>query len=159
MLGVVGSDGKVFPPYWMKGTMDAKQYKQLLSHKVFPALNSTYGVEKWIWTQDGAPAHTSNVTQAYILSKLGSKGFWSKELWPPNSPNLNPLDYFMWSGVENKACRVYPPNVDALKASVEKEWNSIPAATLRSVCSRFRSRLERCVNAKGGVFEKQKFIN
>ncbi len=26
MLGVVESDGKMFPPYWIKGTMDAKQY-------------------------------------------------------------------------------------------------------------------------------------
>ncbi len=80
MLGVVGSDGKVFPPFRTNRTVDTVQYKYLLSHKVFPALNSTYGSRNWCWIQDGAPSHTSKATQEYIAGKLGSKGFWSKEL-------------------------------------------------------------------------------
>lgn len=155
MLGVIGSDGKAFPPYWTKGTVDSIQYKQLLSRKVFPALDATYGCGNWIWTQDGAPAHTSNAVQKYIANKLGSGGFWSKEVWPPNSPNLNPLDYFVWSNVESKACAIYHSNVEALKTSVEEEWNNMSALTLKRVCSRFRSRVERCIAVEGGVFEKK----
>ena len=154
MLGIIGPDGKLFPPYWCNGTVDTKQYKYLLSHKVFPVLNSTYGVENWVWTQDGAPAHTCNSTQKYLLDKLGSEGFWSKDLWPPNSLNLNPLDYYLWSTVEKEACASYHPNETALKASVEAEWDAISLAMLQSVCSRFRSRLERCISADGGIFEK-----
>ncbi|QQP54862.1 Transposable element tcb1 transposase, partial [Caligus rogercresseyi] len=51
---------------------------------------ATYGHNGYIWTQDGAPAHTSKAIQKYLENKLGSKGFWSKEMWPPSSPNLNP---------------------------------------------------------------------
>ncbi len=69
MLGVNRSDGKAFPPYWVRGMMDMGQYKYLLAHKVFPALDKTYGVGKWTWTQDGALAHTSKVTQIYISKK------------------------------------------------------------------------------------------
>eukprot|EP00095_Tigriopus_kingsejongensis_P006510 snap_masked-scaffold172_size289735-processed-gene-0.1 protein:Tk06510 transcript:snap_masked-scaffold172_size289735-processed-gene-0.1-mRNA-1 annotation:"histone h2b-like" len=35
----------------------------------------------------------------------------------PSSPNLNPLDFSIWKYVENKACTVYHPNINALKAS------------------------------------------
>lgn len=154
MLGIVGSDGKAFPPVWIQETLSTPQYKSILSRKVFPILNATYGVGNWVWTQDGAPCHTSNATQKYLEAKLGSKGFWSKELWPPNSPNLNPLDYYVWSAIERKACRTYHKNVGELKASVEAEWASMDEATLRKVCSKFRSRLEACIKAEGGIFEK-----
>jgi len=26
--------------------------------------------------------------------------FWSKEFWFPNSPYLNPMDYYVWSVIE-----------------------------------------------------------
>ncbi len=80
MLGVVGSDGKDFLPYWIKGNLDMVQYKDLLAHKVFPALNTTNGQGNWVWTQDGVPCHTSRCTQVYLQKKLGSNGFWSKSI-------------------------------------------------------------------------------
>ncbi len=156
MLSVVGSDGKIFPPYWVNGTLQSPQYKNILAHKVFLVLDSTYGVGNWVWTQDGAPCHTSMDIQQYLERKLGSNGFWSKKIWPPNSPNLNPLDYFVWSAVETKACSNYHSSVAALKQSVEEEWNNISAGTLKSVCSKFRSRIERCITADGRIFEKSK---
>ncbi len=91
MLSIVGANGQMFPPFWTKGTTSSTQYKSLLVHKVFPALDKAYGIGNCCWTQDGAPCHTSNSTQKYIKYKLGSKGFWSKYIWPPNSPNLGLL--------------------------------------------------------------------
>ncbi len=40
-----------------------------------------------------------------------------------------------------------------LKVSVEKEWNSIPTATLKLLLNRFRTRIEMCIAADGGIFE------
>ena len=31
-------------------------------------------------------------------------GFWLKELKPPSSPDLNPMDFAIWSILESKAC-------------------------------------------------------
>ena len=41
--------------------------------------------------QDGAPAHNSRHTVAYLHSNVAE--FIEPENWPPNSPNLNPVDY------------------------------------------------------------------
>src|SRR6218665_2066818 len=49
----------------------------------------------FIFQQDGAPAHTARVTQewlhAYCPEIIG------KDRWPPNSPDLNPLYYHVWT--------------------------------------------------------------
>ncbi|QQP58353.1 Putative LOC100197221 [Caligus rogercresseyi] len=46
--------------------------------------------------------------------------FWAKDFWPPQSPDLNPLDYSVWWQVESKACRVHDDNVKDLKIYIPK---------------------------------------
>ncbi len=75
-------------------------------------------------------------------------------MWTPSSPNLNPLDYHAWRTVEDNACAQYPSNVTALKASIAEHWNTMPKDILEYVYKRFRSRIEQCIAAEGGVFEK-----
>ncbi|QQP55552.1 Transposable element tcb1 transposase [Caligus rogercresseyi] len=42
----------------------------------------------YLYQQDGVPAHTSNLVQNWCLKNLDM--FWSKDFWPPSSPDLNP---------------------------------------------------------------------
>ena len=139
---------------WVEGNLDSAQYQRILSDIVFPALDAHLGAGCWVWTQDGAPSHTSNSTQTFLLNRLGSKGFWSKDFWPPSSPNLNPLDYHMWTGVEEVACAKAHSNVNALKASVVSAWDAMPPKTLEKACRSFRPRIEACIAAEGNIFEK-----
>jgi hypothetical protein len=153
-FGLVGSDGFVFKPVWIEGNLNSAGYIQLLDKTILPALDSHYGPGNYLLQQDGAPCHTSKATQKFLSERLGSKGFWSKSMWPPYSPNLNPLDYHVWTRVEVKACAKGHPNVKALKASVEREWAKISDDSLVSSVNKFRSRIERCIAAEGGIFEK-----
>uniref|UniRef100_T1HE22 Tc1-like transposase DDE domain-containing protein n=1 Tax=Rhodnius prolixus TaxID=13249 RepID=T1HE22_RHOPR len=45
--------------------------------------------------------------------------FRSKEYWPPNSPDLNPLDFYVWSVVERATNKSRHPNVASLRAAIE----------------------------------------
>ena len=47
-----------------------------------------------LFQQDGAPAHRSRHTVAYL--RLNVPEFFEPENWPPNSPDLNPVDYTVW---------------------------------------------------------------
>eukprot|EP00095_Tigriopus_kingsejongensis_P000684 snap_masked-scaffold340_size202118-processed-gene-1.17 protein:Tk00684 transcript:snap_masked-scaffold340_size202118-processed-gene-1.17-mRNA-1 annotation:"hypothetical protein AND_000720" len=143
MLGYVGADGKAFPPIWFEGSVNNPTYKKDLIHKVFPTLDATYGPNGYIWTQDGAPAHTSMNVQGYLERRLGSDGFWSKEVWPPSSPNLNPLDYSIWGHVESRACANHDSNTNTLRQSVEAVWRDMTADYVKSACQAFRSRLDK----------------
>jgi len=42
---------------------------------------------------------STNALRALKLSG-NMEMFWSKEFWLPNSPDLNPMDYYVWSVIE-----------------------------------------------------------
>ena len=46
---------------------------------------------KWTLQQDGAPSHTEKNTINYLIRENVS--FIEPQMWSPNSPDLNPVDY------------------------------------------------------------------
>ena len=48
----------------------------------------------WIFQQDGAKSHSHYLTQQWCWDN--SPTFINSEDWPPNSPDLNPLNYLIW---------------------------------------------------------------
>ncbi|QQP51939.1 Uncharacterized protein FKW44_013436, partial [Caligus rogercresseyi] len=44
--------------------------------------------------------------------------FWSKEFWPPSSPDLNPYDYYLWGVLERDTNKRAHNTVDSLKAAI-----------------------------------------
>ena len=48
----------------------------------------------WTFQQDGAMPHVHHLTQQWCKDNIPS--FINKDHWPPNSPDLNPLDYSIW---------------------------------------------------------------
>uniref|UniRef100_A0A914E7L1 DDE_3 domain-containing protein n=1 Tax=Acrobeloides nanus TaxID=290746 RepID=A0A914E7L1_9BILA len=73
--------------------------------------------------------------------------------WPPSSPDLNPLDYAVWSILEEKACAKPHPTVELLKRALVKAWDEISVETLKKIMDDFPKRLKACVEADGGHFE------
>ena len=69
--------------------------------------------------------------------------FWSKEVWPPSSPDLNPTNFCVWFILKADACASSHDSVKALKGSLKKAWDQIPQETLRKALHSFRCRLER----------------
>ncbi|CAF3867486.1 unnamed protein product [Rotaria sp. Silwood1] len=56
-----------------------------------------FGHSNWCLQQDGASAHTSKESQDWCKRHL--KYFIPEDRWPPNSPELNPLDYSIWDSM------------------------------------------------------------
>jgi len=73
--------------------------------------------------------------------------FWFKEFWPPNSPDLNPLDYYVWRVVERVTNKSRHPNVTSLRTAVEAAFADIDSVTLQRACECFRSRIEAVIEA------------
>ena len=70
----------------------------LLSQQLLPAIREQSG-EFFIFQQDSAPAHRAHETVASLRRE--TPAFITPSLWPPNSPDLNPVDYKIW-----ECCRV-----------------------------------------------------
>jgi hypothetical protein len=109
----------------------------------------------FIFQQDSAPAHAARKTQEWI--EQNTPDFITKDEWPPNSPDLNPLDYHVW-GAMLERYRVHKPkprNKAELKAVLEVIWADLPQEPIDKAILAFRKRLRACVKADGGHFEHQ----
>lgn len=132
--------------------INAETYQnQILRDVVIPWSRQHFENKPWTLQQDWAPAHSARSTMDFC--KINKINVWNKTLWPSNSPDLNPMDFAIWSILEQKACATTHSNVESLKRSLQKAWNEISNKTLASIVKNFRKRLKACVSAEGGHFE------
>ena len=116
--------------------------------------------DNFIFQQGGAPAHTAASAQNWIQKNCPD--LVKKDEWPPNSPDLNPMDYHVW-GVMLERYQRYTPNptnIAELKTALLAIWNDLPQEFIDKAILSFRKRLRSCVGAAGGHFEQwrsQKF--
>jgi len=107
----------------------------------------------FIFQQDGAPAHTARVTQDWLVANCDD--FISKNEWPPNSPDLNPLDYHIWGAMLEAYQKLTPKpkTIQELRITLQKIWEDLPQEPVAKAVKNFRKRLQACVTAAGGHFE------
>jgi len=73
-----------------KTKLNAKLYVETLLLELTQECRSVLP-SGFIFQQDGAPAHTAKLGQDWIATNCSE--FSGNDEWPPNSPDLSPLDY------------------------------------------------------------------
>ena len=76
-------------------------------------------------------------------------------LWPPNSPDLNPVDYKIWSAMEERVYRWKVRHVEDLRGRtcILQAWDELDQRIIDKAVGEWRKRLRLCVNAADGQFE------
>ena len=77
--------------------------------------------------------------------------FISPLLWPLNSPDLNPVDYEVWSVLQQRVYRSRIRDVDHLKQRLIKEWRCFDQNIIDRAVRQWRVRLRACIHANGGL--------
>ena len=97
VFAVVSSEGHIIPPHIFEVGLkvNTKVYLDVLKSVVIPWCNQVAGGRPWVWQQDSAPANKSKETQAWL--QMECYDFVPFSHWPFSSPDLNPMDYFVWS--------------------------------------------------------------
>jgi len=101
--------------------------------------------------QDGAPAHRARETVELLRHE--TPDFIPPSLWPPNSPDLNPVDYKIWGLLQQRVYVKKVQNVEELRQRILDEWQRLDQRIIDSAVKQWRKRLRACVTAKGGHFE------
>ena len=132
--------------------MGSEAYIDTLKTVVIPWMVDVADGRPFVFQQDGAPAHTAKRT----LQFLDDQGipYWHPKMWPPNSPDLAPLDYGVWPMVVAAACKERSPSIPVLQYRVNRVWkHNSTTPKIRSICRKFRGRLQRCIKLNGSVIE------
>ena len=76
----------------------------------------------------------------------------SLSLPPPNSPDLNPVDYSIWGILHERVYRSRIHDVKELKERLLREWMLLDHTIITAATAQWYSRLNACVRVNGGHF-------
>ena len=86
----------------------AVKYLVLLRQGLLPEMGELSDI--FTFQQDSAPAHRARPTVELLEKEVPD--FISPSLWPPNSPDLNLIDYKIWSLVQERVYQQPSSNID-----------------------------------------------
>ena len=154
------NSSKVMGPYFFEDpdsgaplTVTKERYTQML-RTIFPEDGEEVN-SRCIFMQDGAPAHTSRMAMEFLEEKFPGRLISNKSdfIWPPRSPDLNPCDFFLWGYMKEELHRAQPVNTTEVKGLIREFMLGLTEELLRRVTEQFLSRVRRCIEVRGGVFE------
>jgi len=80
--------------------------------------------------------------------------FIEPDMWPPNSADLNPVDYAVWSVLQEMVYRQRRfTSVDELKTAIVTEWQKLSQRFINRAINHWRRRLECVVQQQGAHIE------
>lgn len=113
-------------------------------------------VECW-YQLDGAPAHCTEAVSRELYQMFEDRWFrrlgpWS---WPARSPDLSPLDFYLWGTIKNKVYTNTTPlrSKDELRNRVQAAFQELDPEELGKATSNVEVRIRKCLNINGGHFE------
>jgi len=139
-------------------TVNGARYEEMLESFVLPALHDRLtddDFEQLIYQQDGAPPHifrpVKNLLEESFGGRVISRHFPNE--WPPRSPDLNPLDFWLWGYLQGKVFARSPSTLEELKIAIREEISSITPEQLRSAVNDFTKRINAVIESNGHHFE------
>ena len=122
----------------------------LLTQKLLPAIRSVAG-DMFVFQQDNAPAHRAHDRIELLYRETPQ--FISPDMWPANSPDLNPVDYCVWDMLQQRVYRVPIHSTDELRKRLVATWAEFQQSVVDYAVDQWRKSLEACIRAEDDQFE------
>lgn len=150
---------RLIGPFFYQNTLNGERYLEMLENQIVPAIREVVPQNEFhnVWfQQDGCPAHNSrnvkNLLRATFGDKLISNG--GPISWPARSPDITPLDFFLWGYVKNEVYAFEPPQTVAILEQRAREvFASINGNTIRRVTNTVLQKCHACIAKNGQHFE------
>ena len=150
---------------------------QFLKKMVIPLQLIANATSKWLWKssllnfyddrmylsmqrvwfqQDGATPHTLEMALNWLNDHFGTPviSLNTRHVWAPNSPNLNPLDFFVWDCIKDRAYEDSPRTLDDLIAAILCVSSNMTLEDCNAAILNIRYvRLPQVINHNGAHFE------
>ena len=149
VFGVLSSEGHIIPPHIFEVGLkvNTKVYLDVLKSVVIPW---------WPVADPGCGSGTRSRPTSPKRPRLGF-GRSATTLYPsltgPLLPDLNPLDYFVWSYVENITNMTSHNTKASLIAAIRRVFAELLPALVEKARSQFQIRIEAVIEAEGIYIE------
>jgi hypothetical protein len=124
--------------------MKAVEWLEEFAKANVDVLRST-GRHRIIYVQDGWGVHSAKVVQQWFKAN----GVYLLPNWPPNSPDLNPIEN-LWAILKRRVAERRPLGLENLMNVIQEEWDNLPDEMIYNLTASFKERLEECIRRNGG---------
>ncbi|UYV61163.1 hypothetical protein LAZ67_1003663 [Cordylochernes scorpioides] len=148
--------GNSIGPFRFEGTVTGINYLTMLADSIFPAIRALYGNDDFYFQLDGAPPHYHRDVRAYLDKNLSGQwiGRRGPIEFPARSPDLTPLDFFLWGTVKDGVYKRKPRNLDILWNEIQAVCREISLDVLIRCTESVVTRTQNCIDAAGHQFEQ-----
>lgn len=151
-------NGQIVGPFELPAVLNGENYLNFLEND-FPVLLEGFPEElrERMWLQnDGCPAHYARAVREHLDIAYPNRwiGRLGPILWPPRSPDLNPLDFFYWGCLKDKVYAKPITSEAELRQRVFEAAREISTISLiRRLNRNFIRRCHLCIRMGGRQFE------
>ncbi len=156
--GILGNG--IIGPFFIDGNLDGPKYVLLLHHHIVPAMQASAIRQNIPWNevifqQDGAPAHFARIVRDYLDIVFPNRwiGRQGTVEWPPRSPDLTPLDYYLWGFLKDKVFRTTCENIQEMENRILNNCLIPDEEVFGRVRESFGKRILFCMHEEGKQFE------
>ena len=131
-------------------------YLSMLEDHFVPEITYRHTTPRpWVWQQDNAPSHVSKEALQWINRHIGTVAGGRRIRFPPNSPDLNPLDFSVWTRLEDEVTKEKCETLLDVRVALKKYCDSLMSDTdyLKEIANHWVKRVEKCIEQEGGHFE------
>ena len=135
--------------FFDEGTIDHAQYIREVLPVALKYRNEILG-SYWTFQQDGAMPHVHHLTQQWCKDNFPS--FINKDHWPPNSLDLNPVDYSIWNELAHAVNWDKITSKNTLIIEVKRAVGKICQQVVFESCASWTNRLYHISQNDGDYF-------
>ena len=117
VFGMFSSQGTT-PLVRLQTSCKRADLKNIVQDHVVPIIQNS-GFDRATFMQDNTPCHKAKV----VMSYLSEQDFEIMD-WPPQSPNLNPIEN-LWKTLRVKVMERNPTYMEDLWVKLQEEWSKI----------------------------------
>jgi hypothetical protein len=154
--GIVGEE--IVGPVFYDGNLNGLRYlDEILENTLEPFLDNLPLTRlRLLWfQQDGAPPHQILLVRHWLNQHFNNQwiGTAGPVRWPPRSPDLTPLDFFLWGHVKDYVYRTPVNNKPDLLRRIRTAFQTITPDMLVRAQNDVIYRARMCVGENGNHFE------
>lgn len=152
--GGMSKDGLI-GPYFFRENITGENYKNMLESFLVPYLKSHRKLRSSYFQQDGAAPHFALIVRDFLNRHFSQKwiGRGGALHWPARSPDLTPLDFFLWGYLKNNVYRHRPDNLQQLEEIIQQEFSKVSNHMCQNAMDAFINRLVKCIDIDGKQVE------
>ncbi|CAB0042120.1 unnamed protein product, partial [Trichogramma brassicae] len=134
--GILGD--RLVGPVFFDGPLNGEMYLDMLRNELPRLLeeNPVAHLNMW-WQQDGASPHNARPVTDCLNEMFGRRwiGYRARGVrkWPPRSPDLTPLDFYLWGRLKDICYQEEPTTQENMIERIRAAWNQITPEELARV--------------------------